>query len=398
MENQVEEDPIVITSAIRTPIGNFQGSFITLSATDLGAIAIKEAVAKANISSHNVQAVIMGCVLTAGLGQAPARQAAIKAQLPVSTDCTTVNKVCGSGMKSIMFAHAMLSLQSSGIFVAGGMESMTNAPYLLPKARIGYRLGHYKTLDHILFDGLEDAYEKGSLMGKYAETCANKCRFSREEQDAFARASLDKAIMATSKKIFAKEIAPVVININEKISEISVDDGPITAKPEKIPLLRPAFVKDGTITAANSSSISDGAAAVTLMKLSQAKSLGIRPIAKIISYVTHSQEPSLFTTAPIYAIRKLLEKLNWKVEEVDLWEINEAFAVVVMAAIKELNLPAEKVNVHGGGCVLGHPIGATGARIVVTLINALNHYQLKKGIAALCIGGGEATALAVEMI
>lgn len=393
-----QDQDIVITSAVRTPIGNFQGSLKELSATDLGAAAIKAAVERAHLSPSDPQAVIMGCVLSAGLGQAPARQAALKAGLPVSVDCTTINKICGSGMKAIMLAYDILKTESLDVIVAGGMESMTNAPYLLPKARAGHRLGHQQVIDHMFFDGLEDAYEKGSLMGIFAERCASQYEFTREAQDEFSLSSLEKAVAATENKTFADEIVPITITTPKGEVEVTNDEGPMTAKREKIKTLRPAFAKDGTITAANSSSISDGAAALTLMRRSTAKDLNIKPIAKVIMHATHSQEPELFTTAPVFAIKKLLKKLNWHIDDVDLWEINEAFAVVVMHAIKELNLAPEKVNVLGGACTLGHPIGASGARIVVTLLNALKHHNLKRGIASLCIGGGEATAIAVELI
>jgi acetyl-CoA C-acetyltransferase len=392
------KNDIVITSAVRTPIGNFQGELKQLSATDLGALAIKAAVSHAKLSPEDPQAVIMGCVLSAGLGQAPARQAAIKAGLPTSVDCTTLNKMCGSGMKAIMLAFDQLKLNDYQIMVAGGMESMSNAPYLLPKARAGYRLGHQQVIDHLFFDGLEDAYEKGNLMGIFAERCAKQKAFSREAQDEFAIASLTKSQKAGQAGFFEQEIVPVHIKTAKEELEVRQDEGPLTAKVEKIPKLCPVFMKDGTITAANASSISDGAAALTLMTRERANQLGITPLATICGHATHSQEPGLFTTAPVYAIQKLLNKLNWRKEDVDLWEINEAFAVVVLNAIEELGLPEEKVNIYGGGCTLGHPIGASGARIVVTLVNALRQTNQKRGIAALCIGGGEATALAVELI
>lgn len=389
---------IFIISAVRTPIGNFQGSLNSLSATALGAAAIRAALSRANLSLKIPDAVIMGCVLSAGLGQAPARQAALKAGLPNSVDCTTINKMCGSGMKAIMLANDILRCESMDTIIAGGMESMTNAPYLLPGARKGYRLGHQQVIDHLFFDGLEDAYEEGKLMGIFAERCANHYRFSREAQDQFALSSLNKAISATQNNIFAAEIVPVKISTPKGEIEVLDDEGPATAKPEKIPTLRPAFAQEGTITAANASSISDGAAAMVIMTGKKARELSLTPIAKILAHATHSQEPALFTTAPVFAIQKLLAKLHWTVEDVDLWEINEAFAVVVMNAIKDLNLPADKVNVHGGACTLGHPIGASGARIVVTLLNALKQQGARRGVAALCIGGGEATALAVELI
>lgn len=393
------EDPIVITSAVRTPIGNLQGSLKDLSAIDLGAAVIKATVERANLKPTSVDSVIMGCVLPAGLGQAPARQAALKAGLSLSTDSTTINKMCGSGMKTIMLGFDTLQTNIDNVIVAGGMESMSNAPFLLPKARQGYRFGHQTMIDHMLYDGLEDAYEKGVPMGVFAERTASEFQYSREAQDSFAINSLQKATTATKQHIFADEIVPIKIDSpkGEPIV-VHVDEGPITAKPEKIPNLRPAFVKDGTITAANSSSISDGAAAVTLMHQSKAKQLGITPLVKIIGHATYSAEPSQFTTAPVFAIQRLLEKIDWQVNDVDIWEINEAFAVVTMVAIDQLKLPADRVNIHGGGCVLGHPIGASGSRIVVTLIHAMLRNNFKRGVAALCIGGGEATAIAFELI
>lgn len=399
-----DSDPIVIVSAARTPLGNFQGSLKQVSATELGAVAIKAVVERAEINPNNIQSVLMGCVLPAGLGQAPARQAAVYAGLPYSTSCVTLNKVCGSAMQAIMFAHDMLIANSFDVIIAGGMESMTNAPYLLAKARAGYRLGHGQLIDHMFYDGLEDAYQKGELMGKFAETCAAKYHFSRTEQDNFALNSLERAKNATEQGIFNAEIAPVPVKASEnhhkESGEILVfqDDGPVFAKPEKISMLKPAFATHGTITAANSSSISDGAAAVLLMRQSEANKRNLTPLAKIIAHSTYSHEPSWFATAPIGAIKLLLAKTGWSVQDVDLFEINEAFAVVVMAALQELQLPPEKVNIHGGATVLGHPIGASGARIIVTLLYALRRYGLKRGIASLCIGGGEATAIALEML
>jgi acetyl-CoA C-acetyltransferase len=387
---------IYITSAVRTPIGNFQGELKDFSAIDLGAIVIKAAIDQSHLTLNDPQAVIMGCVLPAGLGQAPARQAALKAGLPTSTDCTTINKMCGSGMKAVMFGNDLLKSDSLDIVIAGGMESMTNAPYLLPKARAGYRLGHQQVIDHMFYDGLEDAYERGHLMGVFADRCATLKQFSREAQDQFAFSSLEKAKRATENNLFAEEIVPIKHSTPKGEIEITQDEGPRTARPEKIPLLHAAFTPKGTVTAANASSISDGAAALTLMSLATAMKHGIKPLVRIVGQATHSQEPGLFTTAPVYAIRKLLDKINWSVEDIDLWEINEAFAVVVLNAIKELDLPADKVNIRGGACTLGHPIGASGARIIVTLIHALKHLHLKRGIAALCIGGGEATAIAIE--
>lgn len=391
------EDPVVIVSMARTPMGNFQGFFKDVAATELGAVAIRAALDRAELSSDSVDEVLMGCVLPAGLGQAPARQAALGAGLSLSTPCTTINKMCGSGMKSVMLSHDMLIAGSAEKVIAGGMESMTNAPYLLPKARAGYRMGHQKVIDHMFYDGLEDAYEKGRLMGSFAEDCAKSYNFTREAQDTFAKNSIQRAQNAVQKGIFLKEIVPVMVKTKEAETAIGHDEGPVTAKVEKISHLRPAFSVDGTVTAANSSSISDGAAALMLMRHSLAKKLGLKPLVKIVGHSTFAQAPALFTTAPIGAIEKLLQKINWSVDDVDLFEINEAFAVVVMAAMESLKLPYEKVNVHGGACVLGHPIGASGARILVTLINALQTYQLKRGVAALCIGGGEATAMAVEV-
>lgn len=394
-----DNDPIIIASAVRTPIGNFQGSLKDVSATTLGGTVIKEVISRAGISEKIPQAVIMGCVLPAGLGQAPARQAALAAGLPTSVDCTTVNKMCGSGMKATMLAHDLIQAGSNDVIVAGGMESMTNAPYLLPKARAGYRMGHQKVIDHMFFDGLEDAYQKGKLMGVFAESCAEQYKFSRKQQDDFALDSLKRARKAAKDNIFAKEIVPVTfLDKKGETIVVSEDDGPKFADPIKIPKLKPAFSENGTVTAANSSSISDGAAALLLMRQSKAKELGITPIAKIIAHSTHSQEPDWFTTAPISAIQKLLDKTGWKVSDVDLFEVNEAFAVVAMTAMQDLNIPHDKLNVNGGACVLGHPIGASGARIIVTLLNALQTRSLKKGIAALCIGGGEATAIAVELL
>lgn len=393
-------DPVVIVSAARTPMGGFQGELAALTAPQLGAEAIRAALARAGLNPEHVQEVIMGCVLPAGLGQAPARQAALGAGLPLSAGCTTVNKVCGSGMKATMLAHDLLLAGSNEVMVAGGMESMSNAPYLLPKARGGYRLGHGQALDHMFFDGLEDRYSeqnKGRLMGTFAEDCAAHYRFSREAQDEFAVASTTRAQKAIREGLFKWEVAPVTIAGRKGDVVVENDEQPLKAQPEKIPTLKPAFSKTGTVTAANSSSISDGAAALVLMRRSTADKLGLQPLATILAHATHSQAPEWFTTAPVGAMQKVLDKLGWQVGDVDLWEINEAFAVVTMAAMKELNLPHDKVNVHGGACALGHPIGASGARIVVTLLGALRQYGLKRGVASLCIGGGEATALAVEL-
>ncbi len=391
----MQKDPIVIVSMARTPQGKFLGEFKTITSTNLGSIAIKAAVKRAHLTPNDIQEVLMGCVLTAGLGQAPARQAALGAELPNSVPCTTINKMCASGMKAVMLAHdSLIASENNDIMIAGGMESMSNAPYLLPKAREGYRIGHQQTLDHMLWDGLEDAYEKGRHMGYFAELCAKKYAFTREEQDLYAIGSLERAQKAIRDKLFTEEITPVLVG--EKI--IDTDEHPLAVKIDKIPHLPPVFMEGGTVTAANSSSIADGAAALVLMRYSEAKRRGIKPLAKIIGFSSHAKAPDQFTTAPIDAISKLLKKLNWSVNQVDLFEINEAFAVVAMAAMSDLHIPREKLNVHGSGCALGHPIGATGARIIVTLVSALRHYKLKRGIAALCIGGGEATAIAIETL
>jgi acetyl-CoA C-acetyltransferase len=391
-------DPIVIVSAARTPMGGFQGELKGFSAPELGAAAIRAAVERAGITADAVQEVIMGCVLPAGQGQAPARQAALGAGLPLGAGCTTVNKMCGSGMKAAMFAHDLLAAGSAEVMVAGGMESMTNAPYLLPKARGGYRMGHGQVLDHMFYDGLEDAYDKGRLMGTFAEECAQKYSFSREAQDAFAVASLKRAQQANREGWFAWETTPLAIKAGKEEKFVETDEQPFKANLEKIPTLKPAFRKDGTVTAANSSSISDGAAALVMMRRSTAERRGLAPLAIVVGHSTHAQEPGWFTTAPVGAIRRLLEKTSWNAKQVDLYEINEAFAVVTMAAMKEHGLPHEKVNVHGGACALGHPIGASGARIMVTLLGALRKYGLKRGVASLCIGGGEATAMALELV
>jgi acetyl-CoA C-acetyltransferase len=391
-------DPIVIVAAKRTPMGGFQGSLASQSASELGSVAIRAAVEEAGISPNDVQEVIMGNVLPAGQGQAPARQASLGAGLPLSAGCTTLNKMCGSGMKAAMLAHDLLLAGTNQVMVAGGMESMSNAPYLLPKARSGMRLGHGQVMDHMFLDGLEDAYDKGRLMGTFAEDCADKFEFSRERQDAFAIASLRRAQQATESGAFAAEIAPVTIRGRKGETRVARDEQPFNANIEKIPTLRPAFRKDGTVTAANSSSISDGAAALVLMRQLEAQRRGLKPRAVILGHTTHAQEPSWFTTAPVAAISLLLEKLAWSADQVDLYEINEAFAVVTMAAMASLKIPHDKVNVHGGACALGHPIGASGARIMVTLLAALEQRGLKRGIASLCIGGGEATAVAVELV
>jgi acetyl-CoA C-acetyltransferase len=390
-------DPVVIVGAARTPMGAFQGELKDFTAPELGAVAIRAAVERAGVKPEDVDEVIMGCVLPAGQGQAPARQASLAAGLPLATGCTTINKMCGSGMKAAMLAHDLLLAGTNRVMVAGGMESMTNAPYLLPKARAGYRMGHQQVVDHMFLDGLEDAYDKGRLMGTFAEDCAAKYRFTRGEQDAFAVASLQRAQRANNEGWFAWEIAPVALKSGKGDRFLDKDEQPFKANFEKIPQLKPAFRKDGTVTAANSSSISDGAGALVLMRQSEAARRGLVPIASIAGHSTHAQEPGWFTTAPVGAIRKLFDQTGWSAAEVDLYEVNEAFAVVTMAAMKEHGLPHEKVNVHGGACALGHPIGASGARILVTLLGALRKYGGKRGVASLCIGGGEATALAVEL-
>ncbi|HYX65688.1 MAG TPA: acetyl-CoA C-acetyltransferase [Burkholderiales bacterium] len=391
-------DPIVIVSAARTPMGSFQGELKGFAAPELGAAAIRAAVERAKLRPEDVQEVIMGCVLPAGQGQAPARQASLGAGLPLSAGCTTVNKMCGSGMKAAMLSHNILLSGEAEIVVAGGMESMTNAPYLLPKARAGLRMGHGQVLDHMFYDGLEDAYDKGRLMGSFAEDCAQKYAFSRAQQDEFAIASLRRAQKANREGWFAWELTPLAMKMGKEEKFVENDEQPFKANLEKIPSLKPAFRKDGTVTAANSSSISDGAAALVMMRRSSAEKRGLAPLAVVAGQTTHAQEPGWFTTAPVGAMRKLFEKTGWNAGSVDLYEINEAFAVVAMAAMKEHGLPHDKVNVHGGACALGHPIGASGARIVVTLIGALRKYGLKRGVASLCIGGGEATAMAIELV
>ena len=393
----MDKDPVVIVSAARTPMGAFQGELKGFAAPELGAAAIRAAVERAKIRPADVQEVIMGCVLPAGQGQAPARQASLGAGLPLGTGCTTINKMCGSGMKAAMFANDLLLADSSRIIVAGGMESMTNAPYLLPKARAGLRMGHAQVIDHMFYDGLEDAYDKGRLMGSFAEECASKYQFSRQAQDEFAITSLNRAQTANKDGSFAWELTPLAIKVGKDEKFIENDEQPFKANLAKIPSLKPAFRKDGTVTAANSSSISDGAAALVMMRRSTAEKHGLTPLAVVVGHSTHAQEPGWFTTAPVGAMRKLFEKVNWTAQQVDLYEINEAFAVVTMAAMKEHGLPHDKVNVHGGACALGHPIGASGARILVTLIGALRKQGGKRGMASLCIGGGEATAMAIEL-
>ena len=393
-----EKENIVITGMARTPMGAFQGTLKDASCAELGAASIRAALERSRVGADEVSETIMGCVLPAGQGQAPARQAALGADMPLSVCCTTVNKMCGSGMKSTMFAHDLLLGGEERILVAGGMESMTNAPYLLPRARSGMRLGHGEVVDHMFLDGLEDAYDRGKLMGTFAEATAGRYGFSREAQDEFAIRSLTRAKKAIEEGIFKEEIVPVTIKGRKGDTVVETDETPLKANLEKIPTLKPAFAKDGTVTPANSSSISDGAAALVMMRESTAEKRGIRPIARILGHTEHAHEPAWFTTAPVTAIKKLLEKLEWNAGDVDLYEINEAFAVVTMAAISELELDPEKVNVHGGACALGHPIGASGARIIVTLLAALKHHGQRRGLASLCIGGGEATALAVELI
>ena len=393
----MQNDPIVIVGAARTPIGGLQGDFASLSASDLGGVAVRAAVERAGIAPTDVDELIFGNCLLAGQGQAPARQASLKGGLPLSTNCTTLSNMCGSVMKATMLAHDSIIAGSADIVVAGGMESMSNAPFLLPKARAGMRMGHGTVLDHMFFDGLEDAYDKGKLMGVFAEQCADEFAFTREAQDEFALRSLARARAATDDGSFKWEIAPVTVPARKGDIVIDHDEQPGKASPEKIPGLKPAFRADGTVTAANSSSISDGAAALVLMRRSLAEKKGLKPLAIILGHATHAQEPGKFTTAPVEAIQKLFSKVGWTSKDVDLYEINEAFAVVTMAAMKAHGLPPEKVNVHGGACALGHPIGASGARIVVTLIGALRKMGKKRGVASLCIGGGEATALAIEL-
>lgn len=394
----MEHDPIVIVSAKRTAMGAMMGAFTPLSASDLGAFANKAAIEAAGILASDIDEVITGCVLQAGQGQAPGRQASIKAGIPNSVNVTTINKMCGSGMKAVMLAHDLLKAGTANIMLANGMESMTNAPYLLPKARGGYRLGHGELKDHMFLDGLEDAYEKGQLMGCFAENTAKHFEFSRETQDNFTITSLERALKAQKNGWFEQEIVPVTVTNRKQETLVTMDEGPDESKIAKIPKLRPAFAKDGTVTAANSSSISDGAASIVMMPLSVAEKRGLKPIAKIVAHASHAQAPEWFTTAPVDAMKKVMELAKWQQNEVDLFEVNEAFSVVTLAAMKQLDLPHEKVNIHGGACALGHPIGASGTRIIVTLLHALSQNNLKKGIASLCIGGGEATALAVELM
>lgn len=394
----MNHDPIVIVSAVRTPMGGLQGDLKSLTAPQLGAAAIRAAVERAGIQPGSVEQVLFGCVLPAGLGQAPARQAALGAGLDKGTTCTTLNKMCGSGMQAAIMAHDLLLAGSAEVVVAGGMESMSNAPYLLDKARSGYRMGHGRILDHMFLDGLEDAYDKGRLMGTFAEDCAQANDFSRQAQDDFAIASLTRAQQAIKDGSFAAEIVPVEVTVGKDKVLISHDEQPPKARLDKIPQLKPAFRDGGTVTAANSSSISDGAAALVLMRRSRAEQLGLKPLAVIHGHAAFADTPALFPTAPIGAIEKLLQRTGWNLGEVDLFEINEAFAVVTLAAMKKLGLPHDKVNVQGGACALGHPIGASGARILVTLLSALRQKKLRRGVAAICIGGGEATAMAVEIL
>ncbi|HKO68095.1 MAG TPA: acetyl-CoA C-acyltransferase [Burkholderiaceae bacterium] len=391
-------DPIVIVSAARTPIGGLLGDFASLQAHQLGAVAIKAAVERAGIAGDAVDEALMGCCLIAGQGQAPARQAVLGAGLPQSVGAVTLSKMCGSGMRAMMFAHDMLAAGSADVIVAGGMESMTNAPHLMVNARKGYRYGAVTTFDHMALDGLEDAYQRGKAMGVFAEDCVAKYCFTREQQDEFAIASTERAIKANNDGSFAWEIAPVAVAGKGGSVEVNRDEQPFKAKLDKIRGLKPAFKKDGTITAANASSISDGAAALVMMRQSSANKGAAQPVARVLGHVVHAAAPEWFSTAPIGAIEKLLKKIGWKAADVDLWEINEAFAAVTMAAMNELKLPHDKVNVHGGACALGHPIGASGARIVTTLLGALKKTGGKRGIAALCIGGGEATAMAIELL
>lgn len=393
----VIDDPVVIVGSARTPMGGFQGALAAMTASELGAAAIRAALERAGVPADAVDEVVFGCVLPAGQGQAPARQAALGAGLPFSTGATTVNKMCGSGMKAAMLVHDLILAGSAEICVAGGMESMTNAPYLLDRARGGYRLGHGRVIDHMFLDGLEDAYDKGRLMGTFAEDCAEAYQFTREAQDEYAIASLDRAVRAINTGAFREEVVPVTVRTGKAEQVVDRDEQPGKAKPEKIPTLKPAFREGGTVTAANSSSISDGAAALVLMRRSRAEAMGLTPLAVIRGHATHAQAPGLFATAPIGALQKLSERTGWSLKDVDLFEINEAFAVVAMAAMRDLDLPHDKVNVHGGACALGHPIGASGARIMATLLAALRRHGLKRGMATLCIGGGEATAIAVEL-
>ncbi|MGX5727811.1 acetyl-CoA C-acyltransferase [Metapseudomonas otitidis] len=394
----MNHDPIVIVSAARTPMGGFLGDFKDMTAAQLGATANRAALARAGLAADAVDEVITGCVLQAGQGQAPARQAALGAGLPAGVVCSTVNKMCGSGMKAVMLGHDLLAAGSADVVLAGGMESMSNAPYLLERARSGYRMGHGKVLDHMFLDGLEDAYDKGRLMGTFAEDCAQAYGFTREQQDAFAIASLTRAQKAMSEGRFAAEIVAVEANAGRETRTVDQDEQPPKARLEKIPTLKPAFRDGGTVTAANASSISDGAAALLLMRQSEAEKRGLTPLARIAGHASFAHAPNLFTTAPVGAIQRLLVRTGWSLAEVDLFEVNEAFAVVPMVAMRDLDIAHDRINVHGGACALGHPIGASGARVLVTLLNALGQYGLKRGVASVCIGGGEATAVALELI
>ena len=389
-------DPVVIVAARRTPIGAFQGAFSDVTATALGATAVAAAVADSGVDPGDVGRVLMGCVLPAGLGQAPARQAALGGGLPKSVPCSTVNKMCGSGMEALILGHDQIAAGGASIVVAGGLESMTNAPYLMPKARQGYRMGHQEILDHMFYDGLQDIYE-GHMMGHYAEATSQKYGFTREDQDAFAIESVTRARRASEDGSFDAEITPVVVKTRKGEHTVSVDEVPGTLSVEKIPTLRPAFAKDGTVTAASSSSISDGAAALVIMRASEAEKRGLEPLARIVGHSAFAHEPAWFTTAPVYALQSLQERLGWTPDNVDIYEINEAFACVTMAAMKDVGIDHAKVNVNGGACALGHPIGATGARITTTLLHAMRARNLKRGIATQCIGGGEATAVALEI-
>ncbi len=394
----MKSDPVVIVSAARTPMGAFLGDFKALTAAELGAAAIRATLERAGLASDVVNEVIMGCVLQAGQGQAPARQAALGAGLSQGTVCSTINKMCGSGMKAAMFGHDLLLAGSAEVVIAGGMESMSNAPYLLERARSGYRMGHGRVLDHMFLDGLEDAYDKGRLMGSFAEECAQAYGFSREQQDAFAISSLNRAQRAMAEGRFAAEITAVQAMVGRELRSIDSDEQPPKARIEKIPTLKPAFREGGTVTAANASSISDGGAALLLMRLSEADKRGLKPLAAIRGHATFAHAPNLFATAPGGALQRLMTRTGWEISQVDLFEVNEAFAVVPMAAMRDLDIPHDKLNVHGGACALGHPIGASGARVLVTLLSALQQYDLKRGVASLCIGGGEATAVAIERL
>ncbi|MDX9999288.1 MAG: acetyl-CoA C-acyltransferase [Phenylobacterium sp.] len=391
-------DPVVIAAYARTPMGGFQGVLSPVKATELGAAAVKAAVERAGVAPDKVEQIVMGCVLPAGLGQAPARQAALGAGLPKSVEATTVNKMCGSGMQAAILAHDALLAGSADVIVAGGMESMSNAPYLLAKHRAGARIGHDNAFDHMYLDGLEDAYEPGRLMGSFAEETARAYQFTREAMDEYAIASLTRARQATESGAFSREIVPVQVATRKGAETVSADEQPLKADPAKIPTLKPAFAKDGAITAANASSISDGAAALVLTRASVAEKLGMKVVARIVAHAAHAHEPGLFATAPVPAVQKALKKAGWSADEVDLFEINEAFAVVAMIAEREIGIDREKLNVHGGACALGHPIGASGARILATLLSALEQRGGRKGVASLCIGGGEATAMAVELV